>query len=195
LNAACQSFLVFGELHPDRGCFVTELLGNTAETVLNAELAALLRGHGLESEAEQSIRLLSQRHQVDLLVELGEFAVAIEAEFAPGRTVLADAEKRLPEKPLHWRGLAVDSVFALVYPKELQRQPESRARAELAKRTDLIFERVESRAVGDAAHEQLVRTKHTGSVATLAEFLHNFWIQRPNSLSAWRLGGTKSTSW
>ena len=156
---------------------MTELLGNTAETVLNAELAALLRGHGLESEAEQSIRLLSQRHQVDVLVELGECAVAIEAEFAPGRTVLADAEKRLPEKPLHWRGLAVDSVFALVYPKELQRQPESRARAELAKRTDLIFERVDSRAVGDVADEKLVRTKHTGSVATLAEFLHNFWIR------------------
>ena len=160
---------------------MTERPGNTAEVVLNAELAALLRGHGLEAEAEQSLRLESQRHQVDLLIELGEFAIAIEAEFAPRRTVLADAEKRLPEKPLYWRGLAVDSVFALVYPKELQRLPESRARAELAKRSDLVFERVDSRAgsdsLGDGTNEQGIRTKHTGSVATLAEFLHNFWIQ------------------
>ena len=102
-----------------------------------------------------------------LLIELGEFAVGIEAEFEPGRTVLADAEKRLREKPLYWRGLAVDSVFALVYPKELQRLPESRARAELAKRSDLVFERVDSRVAsdsfGDGADEQGVRTKHTGS--------------------------------
>lgn len=149
--------------------------------MLNAELAVLLRGHGLEAEAEQSIRLASRRHQVDVLVELGEVAVAIEAEFEPGRTVLADAEKRLPQKPLLWRGLAVDSVFALVYPKELQRMPESRARAELAKRSDLVFERVESRiAAGATAGDSIelpVRTKHTGSVATLAELLHSFWIQ------------------
>lgn len=156
-------------------------LGNTAEIVLNAELAALLRGHGLEAEAEQSIRLVSRRHQVDLLVELGEFAVAIEAEFEPGRTVLADAAKRLPDKPLYWRGLVVDSVFALVYPKDLQRMPESRARAELAKRSDLVFERVDSRLVdsastGDVAAEP-VRTQQIGSVATLAELLHNFWVQ------------------
>lgn len=160
---------------------MAERLGNTTEIVLNAELAALLRGHGLEAEAEQSIQLASRRHQVDLLVELGEVAVAIEAEFEPGRTVLADAEQRLPMKPLFWRGLVVDSVFALVYPKDLQRMPESRARAELPKRSDLVFERVDSRIAGDRASvgpaEQLPRTKHTGSVATLAEFLHNFWIQ------------------
>lgn len=160
---------------------MSERQGNTSEVVLNAELAALLRGHGLEAEAEQSLRLGSTRHQVDLLVELGEFAVAIEAEFEPGRTVLADAAKRLPEKPLQWRGLVVDSVFALVYPNDLRRMPESRARPELAKRTDLIFERVDSRAGGDASVDspdaQVVRTRHAGSVATLAEFLHNFWIQ------------------
>ena len=158
-----------------------ERLGNTAETTLNAELAALLRGHGFEAEAEQSIRLASQRHQVDILVELGEVAVAVEAEFEPGRTVLAAAEKRLPRRPLYWRGLAIDAVFALVYPKELQQMPESRARAELAKRSDLVFEWVDSRVAGDAtegaAAELPVRTTHTGSVATLAEFLHNFWIQ------------------
>ena len=107
---------------------------------------------------------------------MGEFAVAIEAEFEPGKTVLADAAKRLPDKPLYWRGLAVDSVFALVYPKDLQRMPESRARAELAKRSDLVFEWVDSRLASGAA-EQPARTQHTGSVATLAEFLHNFWIQ------------------
>lgn len=160
---------------------MAERLGNTAEIVLNAELAALLRGHGLEAEAEQSISLPSRRHQVDLLVELGEFAVAIEAEFEPGRTVLADAAKRLPDKPLYWRGLVVDSVFALVYPMDLQHMPESRARAQLAKRSDLVFERVDSRVASglrvSGAAEQPVRTQHTGSVATLAEILHNFWVQ------------------
>ena len=148
--------------------------GNTAETVLNAELAGLLRAHGLEAEAEQSIHLAAQRHQVDLLVELGEFAVAIEAEFAPGRTVLADAAKRLPDKPLLWRGLAVDSVFALVYPKDLRRLPESRARPALAQRDDLVFEQVDARQDTNAPP---ARTRQRGSVATLAELLHNFWIQ------------------
>ena len=167
---------------------MAERLGSTAEIVLNAELAALLRGHGLEAQAEQPIHLASQRHQVDVLVELGEFAIAIEAEFEPGRTVRADAEKRLPRMPLIWRGLAVDSVFALVYPKGLQRMPESRARAELAKRTDLVFEWVDSRGesatnVGGVAN-QPTPTKHTGSVATLAEFLHNFWIQSSKGGSA-----------
>ena len=160
---------------------MTEARGNTPEIVLNAELAALLRRHGLETEAEQSVRLNTSRHQVDLLVELGDVAVAIEAEFAPGRTVLEDAEKRLPDTPLYWRGLEVEFVFALVYPKELQRMPESRARAELAQRDDLVFAWVERRKSTDAGDsslpEHIIRSQQRGSVATLAELLHDFWIR------------------
>ena len=164
---------------------MTGLTGNTAEVVLNAELAAQLRRHGLEAEAEQSLRLKTNRHQVDLLVELGDFAVAIEAEFAPGRTVLDDAEKRLPDTPLYWRGLVVDFVFALVYPKELQRLPESRARAELSECDDLVFswvERRQSTGTQDAAlPEHTIRGRQSGSVATLAELLHDFWIRSSKS--------------
>ena len=70
--------------------------GSTLETLLNGSLADLLRTHGLEAEAEQVIRDRDGRnHQVDVLVELDEHAVAIEAEFAPARTVIADA----PEAP------------------------------------------------------------------------------------------------
>ena len=160
---------------------MTEPRGNTAEVVLNAELAAQLRRHGLEAEAEQSLRLRSNRHQVDLLVELGDVAVAIEAEFAPGRTVLEDAEKRLPDNPLYWRGLVIDFVFALVYPKELQGMPESRARAELPRRNDLVFSWVERRESTGAQHvglpEYIIRGRQNGSVATLAELLHDFWIR------------------
>ena len=160
---------------------MTKPQGNTAEVVLNAELAAQLRRHGLEAEAEQSLRLNTSRHQVDLLVELGDVAVAIEAEFAPGRTVLEDAEKRLPDRPLYWRGLAVDFVLALAYPKDLQRLPESRSRAELSQRDDLVFawvERREPAAVQDVAvPEHIIRIKQSGSVATLAELLHDFWIR------------------
>ena len=160
---------------------MTEARGNTPEIVLNAELAALLRRHGLETEAEQSVRLHTSRHQVDLLVELGDVAVAIEAEFAPGRTVLEDAEKRLPDTPLYWRGLVVEFVFALVYPKELQRMPESRTRAELAQRDDLVFAWVERRKSTDAGDsslpEHIIRSQQRGSVATLAELLHDFWIR------------------
>lgn len=160
---------------------MSEPRGNPAEVVLNAELAAQLRRYGLEAEAEQSLRLRTSRHQVDLLVELGDFAVAIEAEFAPGRTVLEDAEKRLPDRPLYWRGQVVEFVFALVYPKELQRMPESLARAELPKRNDLVFswvERRESTGAQDVAPpEHIIRGRQSGSVATLAELLHDFWIR------------------
>ena len=49
---------------------------------------------------------------MDVLVELEEHAVAIEAEFAPARTVIADARKRLPEHPLYWRGLRRLCLYA-----------------------------------------------------------------------------------
>ena len=69
---------------------------------------------------------------MDVLVELEEHAVAIEAEFAPARTVIADARKRLPEHPLYWRGLPVACAFTLVYPETLRAVPESQARTQLA---------------------------------------------------------------
>lgn len=58
----------------------------TLETLLNGRLAELLRQQGLEAEAEQPLQdHEGNRHQIDVLVELEEQAVAIEAEFAPAR--------------------------------------------------------------------------------------------------------------
>ena len=112
----------------------------TLEILLNGRLAELLRQQGLEAEAEQVLKdHKGNRHQIDVLVELEDQAVAIEAEFAPARTVQADARKRLPAKPLLWRGLPISSAFTLVYPQELQKRVESRARKELEERQDLEF--------------------------------------------------------
>ena len=73
----------------------------TLETLLNGRLAELLRQQGLEAEAEQVLQdHKGNRHQIDVLVALEDQAVAIGAEFAPARTVQADARKRLPAKPL-----------------------------------------------------------------------------------------------
>ena len=159
---------------------MTPVSGNTHEMVLNAALAQLLRSRGLEAEAEQSVPSESRRHRVDVLVELGEFAVAIEAEFAPGRTVRGDAESRLTEDPLMWRGLSVEFVFALLYPDRLRAIPESRAKKELAATESLRFAIVSRREPAGTPPENganSVGTWHQGSVAVLAEHLHDFWIR------------------
>lgn len=154
--------------------------GTTHEALLNAALAQLLRQRGLEAEAEQSLRSSTRRHQVDVLLELGEFAVAIEAEFAPGSSVRDDAESRLPETPLHWRGLPVDFVFALLYPERLKALPESRAKRELASTQSLRFAVVARRPEANAEPEDgdlSIGTWQQGSVAVLADCLHNFWLR------------------
>ena len=163
--------------------------GSTLETLLNGSLANLLRTHGLEAEAEQVIRDRDGRnHQVDVLVELEEHAVAIEAEFAPARTVIADARKRLPEHPLYWRGLPVACAFTLVYPETLRAVPESHARTQLATCNVLEFsqlfpDEVETQArlfPADKPTSDTVATT-SGSVVTLAECLHNFWLRAESS--------------
>ena len=163
--------------------------GSTLETLLNGSLADLLRTHGLEAEAEQVIRDRDGRnHQVDVLVELEEHAVAIEAEFAPARTVIADARKRLPEHPLYWRGLPVACAFTLVYPETLRAVPESQARTQLATCNVLEFsqlfpDEVETQARLFPAAKPTSDTVGTtsGSVVTLAECLHNFWLRAESS--------------
>lgn len=154
--------------------------GTTLEVILNAELARLLRQHGLEAEAEQSVQAGGRRHQIDVLVELGERAVAIEAEFAPARTLRADAEQRLPEAPLRWRGLPVTSVFEIVYPERLKKLPESRAREELASCEDLEFQQLARRTAGIAFAEppsNASATRVRGSLTGFAECLHDYWIR------------------
>ena len=161
----------------------------TLETLLNGRLAELLRQHGLEAEAEQVLEdHEGHRHQIDVLVELEEQAVAIEAEFAPARTVEVDARKRLPVKPLLWRGLPITSAFTLIYPRELQQQPESLAREELGKHHDLEFAQLlpEDVTIQQQLLPGLVQPgppigTTEGSITTLAECLHSFWLRADSS--------------
>ena len=123
-----------------------------------------------------------------MLVEIEEHIVAIEAEFAPAATVEADARKRLPRRPLLWRGLPIASAFTLIYPRELQKLPESRARHELTERQDLEF----AQLLPEDTHTQqalfpdpdqcpTVIGATEGSVTTLAECLHSFWLRADSS--------------
>ena len=161
----------------------------TLEILLNGRLAELLRQQGLEAEAEQVLKdHKGNRHQIDVLVELEDQAVAIEAEFAPARTVQADARKRLPAKPLLWRGLPISSAFTLVYPQELQKRVESRARKELEERQDLEFAQflpeeihTQHQLFPEAAEAVAAIGATEGSVTTLAECLHSFWLRADSS--------------
>ena len=149
--------------------------GTTVEPLLNAELAALLRRRGFDTAAlaEQAVRGAGgELHRVDILVEMSDRAVAIEAEFAPARTLRDDAEKRLPDPPLRWRGLPVRSVFAVTYPEALRTVDEGRARASLPASTlswRHVFRDGSGRLAADSPQE--------GKPGDLAIVLHNHWMR------------------
>ena len=153
--------------------------GNTTEPTLNTHLAQLLRRMGLEAESEQRVRDASGRHhQVDVLIELDDDAIALEAEFAPARSVRDDASKRLQLSSLYWRGLPVTSAFTVVYPEAMRRIPESDAADALAHTHDLAF------AQGTCADSVIAwRPSQTGSVRDLAETLHNFWVHTSQAVN------------
>ncbi len=153
--------------------------GNTTEPTLNTHLAQLLRRKGLEAESEQRVRDASGRyHQVDVLIELDADAIALEAEFAPARSVRDDASKRLQRSSLYWRGLPVTSAFTVIYPESMRRIPESDAANALANTHDLAF------AQGTGADGVIHwRPAQTGSVRDLAETLHNFWVHTSQAVN------------
>ena len=160
--------------------------GTTHETVLNSAVAEQLRRLGLEAQAEQAIQDgKGNRHQIDVLVELDEDVVAIEAEFAPGRTVREDATKRLPQRPLYWRGLPIRSAITLTYPAEWQRQPEGASKAALPTCRTLTFAKGELRArdtklPDDMFEEDEARVEwgaeQIGGLDAVAEVLHDYWV-------------------
>lgn len=153
--------------------------GNTTEPTLNTHLAQLLRRMGLEAESEQRVRDASGRHhQVDVLIELDDDAIALEAEFAPARSVRDDASKRLQLSALYWRGLPITSAFTVVYPESMRRIPESDAADALANTHELAF------AQGTCADSTITwRPAQTGSVRDLAETLHNFWVHTSQAVN------------
>ena len=150
------------------------------EPLLNGELAAILRQRGFDtSAAEQSLRdAKGRRHQIDVLVDLEDRIVAVEAEFHPARTLRMDSTKRLPGTALRWRGLPIESVFEVIYPSKLQRMSEGEARKALSKCV-LTF-----REVIRGADGQIVEgIKQEGTVAALAETLHSYWIRHARGSS------------
>lgn len=148
--------------------------GNTPEPTLNTHLAHLLRRMGLEAESEQRVRdAAGKHHQLDVLIELDDDAIALEAEFAPASSVRDDASKRLQLSPLYWRGLPVTSASTVVYPESMRRIPESEAATALADTCELEFAQV-IRADRTQAIEW--GPTQTGRVRDLAETLHNFWV-------------------
>ncbi|MCY3986537.1 MAG: hypothetical protein OXF23_05810, partial [Candidatus Dadabacteria bacterium] len=96
---------------------------STNEVSLNGKLAEYLRQHGLDALEEQTLRSESGRlHRVDVLVNLDEYAVALEAEYAP-QDGKADAAKRLTDPALEWRGVPVDAAYAIAYPANIKNLP------------------------------------------------------------------------
>ena len=157
------------------------MTGNTTEPTLNTHLAHLLRRMGLEAESEQRVRdAAGKHHQIDVLIELDDDAIALEAEFAPASSVRDDAIKRLQLSPLYWRGLPVTSAFTVVYPESMQRIPESDAADELASTHDLAFAQI---IRSDRTQAIEWGPTQTGSVRDLAETLHNFWVRTSQAVN------------
>lgn len=157
-----------------------EFVANTIEPLLNGELASILRERGFEtSSAEQSLKdAKGRRHQIDVLVDLDDRIVAVEAEFFPARTLRKDSTKRLPKIPLRWHGMPIESVFEVIYPSELQRMTESQAREALPK-CQLVFQEV----ARDKDGCLIKGVKQEGTVAALAETLHSYWIRHSSGSS------------
>ena len=146
---------------------------STKEISLNGKLAECLRQHGLDALEEQTLRSESgQLHQVDVLVNLDEYAVALEAEYAPqdGR---ADATKRLTDPPLEWRGVPVDVAYAIAYPASIKNLPPPLAYKELFHTDNLRFKHI-------SRIDRRWSTPATGTVSELADVLHDFWAQSDN---------------
>lgn len=159
-------------------------LGNTVEPLLNQKLAEILREKGFIAESEQNvIDARSRRHQLDVVVDLDEFAIVLEAEFAPsdGRD---DANRRLNQpKPLNWRGLPVTAALAISYPKELSQLPESAARERLENVRSLrVAYRQYSRqdSIKASSRYEWLQTD-ISSVSELTVYLQDHWIRTENS--------------
>ena len=147
---------------------------NLHEELLNEKLASLLRSRGSEAHAMQRALVTGSdtAHRIDILVELEDRSVAIEAEFEPGRKVQSEAEGRLIDPPLQWRGLPILDAFKLVYPKSIKSVPEGDAMEALCASDGLRFARGTLRDAR-VAWESWER----GSGVALAETLHHQWVR------------------
>ena len=90
--------------------------GTDHETVLNARLAELLRGVGLNARAEH--RQPGSSKQIDVDVNMGSHRVALEAEIDNPTGAWQDAEKRREEAEVGH--VVADRLIAVNYPAGLQ---------------------------------------------------------------------------
>ena len=158
--------------------------GSTAEESLNDKTAEWLRNYGLEAQAEQRILDIPggerHAHKLDVVVEMDNECVALEAEFHPARGVKGDALKRLPDSGhLMWRGMPITRAVAVVYPEQFQRIPESHSKQLLVSCEDLLFQPVERDSEGDIVWG----AQQVGSLGDLANLLGSYWIQSSASAS------------
>ena len=93
--------------------------GNTREDVLNVELAKQLRRRGVSAFEEQGYSAPEGSGVIDIAVDMGEFCVAIEAEWEKGAApARADADKRLPDPPIMFQGKPIIAAYAVGYPNQ-----------------------------------------------------------------------------
>lgn len=94
--------------------------GQTREDVLNVELAKQLRQRGVSAFEEQGYSTLEgEEGVIDVAVDMGEFCVAIEAEWEKGvEPAKADADKRLRTPPILFQGKPIIAAYAVRYPNQ-----------------------------------------------------------------------------
>lgn len=142
----------------------------TREELLNGKFAESLRKLGFDAQPEQRLKSATGRtHQVDVLIDLEEYAVAIEAEYQPA-TGEADALKRFEQPPLLWRGIPIQLAYSISYPAHLKELVPAQAYRELSTTSNLEIRHATAETMSFSSPIQ-------GSVARLAELLHNYWIQ------------------
>ena len=156
----------------------------TNEPSLNVKLAEFLRRRGLDAVEEQRVKSADGTlHQIDILVDMDEYAVALEAEIAPDDGI-SDAEKRITDPPLQWGALPIQAVYAITYPTRLRNMSPKNAYDSLRTLDDLIF-----------AHRFLGQQwspKNSGSISDLADLLHDYWAKSDSGQSIEGVMGTVS---
>ncbi len=94
--------------------------GQTREEALNVELAKQLRRRGVSAFEEQGYSTLEgETGVIDIAVDMGEFCVAIEAEWEKGADPgKKDADKRLRTPPILFQGKPIIAALAVGYPNQ-----------------------------------------------------------------------------
>lgn len=147
------------------------LEGQTREDVLNVEMAKLLRQRGVSAFEEQRYSTLEgEEGVIDVAVDMGEFCVAIEAEWEKGvEPAKADADKRLRTPPILFQGKPIIAAYAVCYPNQWRYLNPPQAYQKLASTGELrVAHRFRDESWGPLA---------TFGIDELAFHLLDFWTK------------------